>query len=155
MELCRGITGFRHLNDPPLPICDLKAFHTHCHDAARLIGGRVLRNGPRLDNVVTNFVMAVIELADGPIAVLLNCHFPVVGFAIPARDGDTRSLQFVDCEGLANLLNKIGEYEVLSRDELEKAVSPDDLQRLLPAEIDQAHYWKPRRVGDVVFNFWD
>lgn len=155
MELRQGITGFSHIDDRPLPICDLKSFRNDCHDAARSVGGRVLRSGRRPDNIEANFAMAVIGLAAGPIAILLNCHFPIIGFAIPPDNRDSSPLRFVDCEMLANVLNQTRGYEVVSRNELERVVEPCELRRLLPVEIEQAEYWKPQRVGDVVFNFWD
>ena len=42
MELPRGITGFRHVNDPPLRTCDGAAFRTHCYSAARALNDRVI-----------------------------------------------------------------------------------------------------------------
>ncbi len=99
--------------------------------------------------------MAIVELSGGPIAVLLNSHFPVVGFAVPPRKGDTGPLEFLDCDGIADIFRGSGEYEVLGRTELERTVSPKDLEQLAPGEIKQAGYWRPARVGDVIFNFWD
>ena len=152
MELRQGITGFRHVDDPPLPTCDLRIFRTHCHDAARFLGGRVQPCGPRRKISVTNFAEVVIELDDCPIAVLLNHHYPVIGFAIPPSD---TGLRFMDSDALAKTLNATSDYEVLSREELERIVVPDEFQQLLPAEIEQANYWRPCRLGDVIFNFWD
>jgi hypothetical protein len=107
------------------------------------------------EGVAANFAVAVVELPGRPIAVLLNSHFPVVGFANPPRKGDTGPLRFVDCDGIAVILRASGEYEVLSHSELERAVSRMDLEHLSAAEIKQAEYWRPARVGDVIFNFWD
>lgn len=39
--------------------------------------------------------------------------------------------------------------------ELNRRVTSDDLEMLSPAEQDQAKYWKPKRVGDIIFNWWD
>jgi hypothetical protein len=155
VELRPGIAGFQNKDDPPLPVCDPANFRTHCHAAARTVGGRIVRSGRRPDGLEANFLMAVLELSDGPVAVLLNCHFPVVGFALPPSVGDIGPLRFVDCDGLADALKASGEYEVSSRAELERAVNREDLYQLLPAEIEQAEYWRPASVGDVVFNFWD
>jgi hypothetical protein len=155
VELRRGITGFRDVDERPLPACDLSTFRKHCHTAARSLDGRVVKNTRFPEAVAANFAMVLVELSGGPIAVLLNCHFPVVGFAVPPRKGDTGHLRFVDCDGIAAILRATGEYEVLSRTELERTVSPKDLEQLSAAEIKQAEYWRPARVGDVVFNSWD
>lgn len=72
-----------------------------------------------------------------------------------AGDVSPLPLRFVDCELLAQEFRATGGYEVLSREELERSIHPNDLQQLLTAEIEQAKYWRPRRIGDVVFNFWD
>lgn len=62
---------------------------------------------------------------------------------------------FVDHDVLADSLSAAGNYDVLSRDELERALSQQDIQLLSPVEIELIQYWKPARLGDVVFNFWD
>jgi len=41
MKLRRGITGFVHVNDPPLPKSELVKVSEHCHTVARMIGGTV------------------------------------------------------------------------------------------------------------------
>lgn len=99
--------------------------------------------------------MAVLELREGQVGVLLNNHFPIISFAVPPNDRETGPLRFMDCEELGNVFRTSGRYEVMRRDELESAVNKSELQQLRPAEIEQADYWQPQRVGDVVFNFWD
>ena len=32
---------------------------------------------------------------------------------------------------------------------------PESCKQLAEAELEQAKYWRPRRVGDLLFNFWD
>ena len=92
MELWRGITGFRDIDDPPLPATDFKKFSEHCHTAARSLGGavRVLQE-------------------------------PAARAALTLR----------------------------------KPVTPDDCLQLSRAECEQIRYWRPRTVGEVLFNFWD
>lgn len=103
MELPRGITGFQYFRDPPLPLCDIAAFRSHCHAAARAVGGRVLRSPRRPDGMDANFALALLDVIGGPVAVLLNCHFPVVAIAVPPRDGRTAPLEFIDALGLADI----------------------------------------------------
>src|SRR6185369_4579517 len=89
VELPRGITGFRHVDDPPLPVNDFAAFRGHCHAAARALGGRVRSVKAPVPGVDANFARAVLELPGGSIAILLNAHFPVIAFADPpAENGE-------------------------------------------------------------------
>jgi len=36
-----------------------------------------------------------------------------------------------------------------------EAIDVDSLSELNTAELDQVKYWKPSRVSEIVFNFWD
>lgn len=94
-------------------------------------------------------------MLDGPVAVLLNLHFPLIGFCRPPRSSNLGPLQFVDCDRLAAVFAAIGVYEVQSRTVLESLLSKLELQQLAPVEIREAHYWKAARLGDVIFNYWD
>jgi len=154
MELPRGITGFRHVNDPPLPACDFRAFRGHCFAAARVLGGRVRAVEAPMQRVSTNFARAVLELPDGPLVVLLNAHFPVVAFAELAAEGEVQP-RFVDAPGLAELFREFGCYEVLATSELHQPVTAAACRELAPTEREQLQYWRPGRLGDLVFNFWD
>lgn len=155
MKLRAGISGFRHSGDPELPMCDLKRFFSCCREAAHELGGRVLRTGHESEGVAASFAKVTLEIPAGELAVLLNRHFPVVGFAAPLADGEAAPFQFKDCEELADVFRKSGEYDVATQDDLERSFHESDWSQLLPAEIAQVRYWRPRRIGDVVFNFWD
>jgi hypothetical protein len=154
VELPRGITGFRHVDDPPLPVCDFAAFRGHCYAAARVLHGRVVAVEAPIRGVEANFARAVLELPTGWVAVLLNAHFPVVAFAEPQTEGDT-SVRFTDVPGLAEAFRGFGGYEVPDVVELTAPLTPEQCQHLAPAEREQVKYWRPERVGELVFNFWD
>jgi hypothetical protein len=154
MELPRGITGFRHVDDPPLPDCDLAAFRGHCHAVARALNGRVIRIETPVRGVESNFARAVLELPSGRVAVLLNSHFPVVTFAEPPAEGGA-TVRFIDEPGLAEVFRSFGVYEVVGVSELAAPLMPAQCQRLAPTEQEQIDYWRPQCVGEVVFNFWD
>jgi hypothetical protein len=154
VDLLRGITGFRDVGDEPLPASDLGAFRTHCFTAARLLSGRVSRIEFPSSHTSNNFASSVLELRDGLVAVVLNAHFPVIGFAEPLREGGMR-LRFVDVPELAEVFRGFGVYSVVEASDFERSVHDEDSSRLTPAELKQIRYWKPSRVGDLVFNFWD
>ncbi len=154
MQVPRGITGFRHVDDPPIPVSDFAAFRTHCHEAARALGGSVRSIEAPLQKVEANFAQAVLDLPGGLFAVLLNAHFPVIAFAEPLTESGA-PVQFVDEAALAEEFLGYGVYEVWSCSILEASVTPEICKQLASAEVEQAQYWRPRRVGDFVFNFWD
>jgi hypothetical protein len=107
-------------------------------------------------SVVANFTSAVLDLPTGAVAVLMNLHFPILGLTSP-WEGEWSGgvLRFVDCGQLAGVFEEMGGYEMVSRDELERPVRPAELCHLSSAEMEQVKYWKPTRVGDIVFNYWD
>jgi hypothetical protein len=105
MDLPCGIAGFRHVNDPPLPICDFNAFRGHCYAAARTVGGHVASVEAPVP--ARNFAQALVELPTGRIAVLLNAHFPVIAFANTPPDGG-QSLRFIDNPALAEAFQDVG-----------------------------------------------
>src|SRR4051812_29440083 len=99
VELRRGITGFRHVNDAALPQTDLKKFSEHCHTAARMIGGMVHAVQPPSAAVSTNFARASIQTRHELVTILLNSYFPIVAFASPIEAGDIK-VNFLDASQL-------------------------------------------------------
>ncbi len=150
-----GITGFRCRGDEPPRATDFRAFSGHCHEAARRAGGRVVSiTAPNAGGVCHNFAVGTLALPGGAVAVVLNAHHPVVAFADPPAEGDTR-LRFQDSPELAAAFASFGGYRVMSAAELEQPPTAEALRELSEAERKQVAYWEPRRIGDVAFNWWD
>ncbi len=154
VELPRGVTGFRDADEPPLTTCDLSTFREVCHSAARSLRGRLLSVESPLGSAVANFGRAHLELPGGPISVLLNLHFPIVAFAERSSD-DASEIRFVEAPALRDLLLGSGAYTVMSTSEAGQRVTAEACRLLGPAELKQLHYWRPRTIGEVVFNRWD
>ena len=154
MKLPRGITGFRASDAEPLPETDLRAFRGHCHEAARRVGGWVVSVEPPDAGRSHNFAIATLATPAGDVAVLLNVRHPVIGFADPPAEGEAR-LRFRDFPELAEAFRGFGMYEVLGAAELGQAPTREQLRELSEVEREQIAYWKPRRVGDIIFNWWD
>ena len=155
MRLPRGITGFWESGEDPPPATDLRAFRGHCHAAAHCVGGRVHSvMEPNPGGVCRNFAVGVLVLTYDAVAVVLNAHYPILAFADPPAEGDVL-LQFTDCPELADVFSAFDVYQVVSASEWEQPPTPTALRDLSPAERGQVAYWKPRRIGDVVFNCWD
>jgi hypothetical protein len=153
MELPRGVTGFRSQSDSFLPNVDLRAFRQHCVAAARELNGSVLEMPPP-ETRVANFAAALIHLPFAHVTALINCHFPFLAFADPTQDGET-VLTFRDCPKLADAISRLGSYTVLTCDQLTQALTEECWRNLAAVEKDQIRYWKPARIGDVIYNFWD
>ena len=154
MPLPRGVTGFWRASDRPIPLCDLAVFRAACHAAARSLRGRMTGFQSPSSPLLRNFAVGLLELPGREVAVLLNAHHPIVGFAEP--DGEAIvNPRFLDEPRLAGVIRSFGPYDVYTSTELERAIEAGDLERLAPAELKQWKYWKPERVGDLIFNYWD
>jgi hypothetical protein len=64
-------------------------------------------------------------------------------------------VRFIDAPALAEVFQGFGTYEVCSSAELGVPLKPEACTQLGEAELEQVQYWRPHRVGDLVFNFWD
>lgn len=154
MEFPRGITGVRHFKDPPSPQSDLQLFRTHCFTAARVFGGTIRRSESKKFGESANFEMQILDLSSGQVVVLLNAHYPMLAFAKPSR-GDGGQFQFVDHSGLAKQFSAFDVYQVLAAAELNEPVKDNACCHLTIPEREQIKYWRPGRVGDLLFNRWD
>lgn len=153
MYLQRGITGLRHIDDDPLPFCDLGEFRSICFEIAREVGYSVVRASEK--SGIANFATVVFDSTDPFIAVLLNHHYPILGFAKAETDESSAELNFIDSDVLAAAFKDREKYEILSEHQLKQPISDDDYLQLGIAERDQLKYWKPQSIGEVIFNYWD
>jgi hypothetical protein len=155
MLLPRGITGFHRHDERLSTVADLAAFRGHCHEAARRVSGWVVSfTDPDSSSDYRNYVLGILVLPAGKIAVLLNLHHPFVAFADPLAEASVL-LRFRDCPVLADAFGSFGIYEVVPAAQLEEPPTSVMLRELADIERKQVAYWKPRRIGDVVFNWWD
>lgn len=146
MLLPRGITGFFAPGGPPPAPQPVKPFQQLCHWMARENGGRFLSLDPSLAE--KNFYAAHMEFRRVPIYLLLNAYAPYCAFA---QSLEHNTVVFLEPPAAA--LPPSG-YRLLSLKELNKDCR-EAAQALGEAELEQIRYWKPRTVGEVVFNFWD
>jgi len=121
-------------------------------EMAREVGGSVV--GPvEPPGPGRNYYRLAVELPDGGRRwVLLNAGVRLVGcqqqgepgaLALPFRD--------VPCSDLFELAG----FVVATGDELERPVRTGDLVSLRPGEVRDIEYHIPKRVGDVVYNWFD
>jgi hypothetical protein len=127
------------------------SFRAYGHTAARLLGGKFVDEP--LPGMCRNHTSALVTLRDATTRVLLHDELSLLAFA--AYDPDESGYggyRFVDAPPLASAFGATfvpvpksvldGPCDLLA---LEQAVGKDpDIQ-----------YWTPRRLGDILYNFWD
>jgi hypothetical protein len=145
MMLPKGITGFYVKNETP-PSVDGLQFKQLCSLFMNANGGSVLSVTPPQ---FTNFFNAEVTYQNKKLHILLNAHYPYVAFA---ANVDFHQITFIDQPQLAGLFNAY--YQILSTEELNKQHILKD-SKLDSSELSQIAYWKPERIGDIIFNCWD
>ena len=135
--------------------CDRKAsmaaFKTACYRVAQSLNVQV--GEFRSTDGLPNFYYAEIVVGQDAIAVLCNMAFPVIGFSSPFEIGLLPG-QYLLHFDLASAFVAEG-FECPDASLLEAPVSRDDLLALRPEERKDVAYWRPHRIGDVIFNYFD
>jgi hypothetical protein len=103
--------------------------------------------------IACNYALAVFTRHQETIAAVLNGVFPLLAFVTPPTEGQLE-LDFVDCPELGAAFEQL-EYEVLLAVELARPLTREMWQGLAPHEQKDVRYFRPRRVGDVIYNYWD
>jgi hypothetical protein len=147
------VTGIESRKEGPPSYTDYQAFRGHCYVAAREAGWSVREVMAPRQSVACNYALAVLASGESSIAVALNGVFPLLAFAAPPEDGRL-DLDFADCPGLGAAFERLG-YTVIPAAELARPISQEMWQGLAPHEQKQLRYFRPRRVGDVIYNYWD
>lgn len=147
--LPRGVTGFDDQRVPPKPHDLLKELKALGHEVARQTRGRIL-GGAAGGLVGDNFHRLHLEGRDFRVVVLLNAFHPLVGFA----KTDASEPIFTDIpDGF--LSRDQGLFTFIGKAILSSPPDRASLSALAEAEIRQMDYWRPRRLGDIIFNHWD
>lgn len=152
--LKKGITGFGDPVPPPL-LTDLRLFRAHCYEAARCCQARVVETSERKTHFVWgNYAISTFVVTRQTIDLLINLHHPVIAFA-EAGPIPLDQIRFRDCLELAWAFREFGNYQLGPAIYWESKVTAESLCDLSDAELSQVAYWKPQRLGDIVFNLWD
>ncbi len=153
MFLPRGVTGIESRKEGSPSVTDYHAFRGHCY-AASSEGGWAVREvlAPR-QSMACNYALAVLASGDATLAVALNGVFPLLAFATPPSGGQI-TLDFADCPALRAAFEQFG-YTVLPAAELDRPLTREMWQGLAEHEQKQVRYFRPGRVGDVIYNYWD
>jgi hypothetical protein len=148
----RGVTGFRDVNDPELPVVDVRLFRAGCYAGAQAAGGAVEqiveRTYPR------NFHSASIGVAADRFEILCHFGYPWIAFIEEGTGSWADPGVFVDPPVWAAVFAETG-FTVMSRDLLDSPLSEVDPAALTKAEWSQIVSWRPASVGQTLFNSWD
>jgi hypothetical protein len=152
MRLPRGVTGFGRVETGAMPP-DFAAFKAACHEVARRLKGTVVWADSCDGRPTPNFHRVALSLPGGPVEVICNARYPLAAVIRPLEEGSTE-LTFIDVPGLTEVL-AANRLEVVPAADLNKPVEDEHLAELDRAERQQARYWDPGTVGEVMFNCWD
>lgn len=150
-QLPAGITGFTDRRELPIAV-DREAFKSACHLIAGMDRGVVEHFD--VDPLARNYSAATVRTKTDHLSVLCNALHPCLAFVRPASYG-FRDLEFVAPVGLASLFAELTVFEPLDSAWLNGTLEPSLLVALAPVERKQVEYWKPQRIGEVIFNCWD
>ncbi|MFB9325150.1 hypothetical protein ACFFSY_04365 [Paenibacillus aurantiacus] len=160
MLLLQGVTGFGEREEGSSAHTNAGArFKAFCYDAARLLGSEVvLIEQPKL--LKRNYHRAFLRHSKGSFDLLLHEVYPWVACASSVA---WSAIEFVDLPLVIGAMPALDDaYELLTVRELNEALLIDERtrsvlndNRLHKADLEQILYWKPRTVGEVVFNCWD
>ena len=150
-----GVTGY---NFPSLGV-DAAWFFAALREAARKLNGQVQEDRDARNTETPNYHEAVVCLDRNQkrVRVVCNEFYPIIAFCRPRKAEQAAGLCFelcyMDCPELtAQLCDR---FTVLTAVEAESGVTPELIGQLGEAELHEMNYWKPERIGDVIFNYWD
>ncbi|GAA3154321.1 hypothetical protein [Streptomyces echinatus] len=151
MRLERGATGFRGPGDARVPETDATLFRSACWNAARGIGGRVSEPA-RAE--ASSFHWVIVTSRAAPYVVLCHAHLPIVAFAAASPVPGQPLSAFVDPPPWGAGFEVAG-FRCLLADHLNTPMSRLDVTGLAEAELMQIRYWRPEKLSDLLFNWWD
>ena len=125
---------------------DLSTFQKIVHEVARRAGGRVIQITE--PEITPNFIAAQINLGNRSCHVLCS-HDGEWAFS-EAIEPALAPLRFTDCPALAHEMESLFGVTPHPRDALQAPFTS------WPGLSDHdIRYWKPRTLGDALFNWWD
>lgn len=155
MILPYGIAGGYYYADkePERPSVDKQDFLKVCEEISEKIGVEMKEH----TQVWGNFYAAKFDF-EKPVFVLINKFHPYVAFADYDDFGQFGSgfpINFTDHPVLAEMLED--RYMILTQEELDESFRLLDQPHLrdIQSVREQVDFYKPKKVGDVIFNCWD
>lgn len=143
--LPNGITGFRDLDHPYVAEQEKKGFQKLCYSIATRYHCMVASFD--FDLTGKNFYSAEIKTKQGSLYLLENAYYPWIAFA---KNCDYTEIELIESPFDLTEQN----IYMLTLSELGQDWH-GFVSQLGEAEREQIKYWKPKTIGDIIFNFWD
>jgi len=141
----RGITGFETVS-----VVDFRSFKAAVY--LQVNDYEPIDSTFKANKVTPNFYEAAVRHKDSTFGVICNKSLPVIAFVeLPMV---IAAIQPIDVPALVQVFCTAG-FEVGSALELSRDLRPSDYYLLSETERNQTKYWKPVRVCDLIFNWWD
>lgn len=155
--LPKGISGFG--NPEPNELVSKIEFKQFCYD---LLIELQYKKFEILNENSGNYYIGLLRNRSNQIYALMNNHYPFVGIADRYEYGNAFYIDHIELNTYINLKtrlinqeSKYQHYYCLSKVDLEREVTNENIKLLEKEEINQMNYWKPTRIKDIVFNNWD
>jgi hypothetical protein len=136
--------------EPGLTVTTPGEFRALCFEAARRTGGQVVRWS--VPEVTPNFHEVHLQHVDhrGTVVVLWT---PEGDVALTASVEPLPPIEFVDDAALMAVLAELSsDIRVWAKAQLDRPFRAVEWPGL---DAHDVRYWRPQRVGDVLFNWWD
>ncbi|MFR7590169.1 MAG: hypothetical protein ACLUVC_01880 [Longibaculum sp.] len=146
MLLPNGISGF-YDSKSNLQIFEPKRFKQICYRLIDFNQGKLLSFDCSLDN--KNFYIAELILIRKHCYLLMNAYYPYFAFASSIENGNVTFIEIPK-----NLMIDLSDCLFLNQDELTLSCE-ESIQMLNSVELYQIQYYKPKTVGEIIYNFWD
>ncbi|WP_151537680.1 hypothetical protein [Cytobacillus depressus] len=154
MILLNGVSGF---NGPDGQIVDGSQFKRLCYATVLNLGGSILSF--KEPEVAQHYYYTEIKIFGENLYILLNGQYPFIAFASFVIPGN---ITFIDNDKLSKWFSP--NYRILHSNELNEPLMIrqekgkmiiENENELNDAELASIKYWRSKRVGDIVFNYWD
>ena len=155
MILPTGITGFYIFKDKPPPNVDKTKFASVIHEVARTTRGEIKKVFSEWDDASRSYIGVLLEF-EGPtrtVLILVNRHYPFIGFAEEPKSLGQVRFNFRDEPALAKEFEKFG-FNAINKTRLEKILDKNDISQLSTVEKEHISL-DSTTVGEAIFNWWD
>lgn len=160
MLLKNSVSGFLDKTSPEEEMISFNTnnFKVFCHGVSQICNASDIYFNET--HVSKNFSEAILTIEGKKVHILFNEYYPYVAFASSVEFG---KITFIDNSELTHIIrNMYRTSQILNADELnepllfdERTNSVKNKNSLNKNELKQIGYWKPKTVGEVLFNFWD
>ncbi|WP_110514450.1 hypothetical protein [Herpetosiphon llansteffanensis] len=153
MHLPRGSTGFWMSHDDPLPVFDPKDFTRLGYAVAQTLGARIVKRDIH-SQFARSYHVLIVQTGQTAWSLLGHTVHPIIASVAGIVDPYVDQRPFCDLPGLAALAVSFG-VTSYPPTMLNHRVEEAWLSNLAPVEVREIRVWKPQRMGDILFNYWD